>query len=462
MFKKLLVLSAVSALLFSVSAQNARVQSMGGCNIFDDITRLISNPAYLNDYTDQIQATAISSTSFGPAIGIKSLGGKLNVGLLALPIGGSGSSVLTSPFYGTAMDALDTIPQLGNLSTAFPTIPHLLFGVDLDAVTIGLDFFVELTRYKSDAEALDTFNNVTNETHVKEKISNVGGILSANIDLGNFTVSPLFGIGMPKTNGTVEQKAFNLDTTNEVETESSLFLTFGAELGLDINNFDFIFGGLYTNESFQFKVNTDESYEYKNNFLDFYVGLVAEVLNNLLLVSQYNIGIDNAEIIDTNTAGGTDFKGSFFSHNFRLGLERPIAGVWIFDEVIPRAGFEYMVRGVNFKAVNSGGPASETTVNNENSATQVRLTTGVGISKGIAAIDLGIQIGNWGGVLTGPNVILGTLTLDFGKSGSSSSVGGGYEPAPSPVISEEEPASTEESGTTETETETESGTDFDF
>jgi hypothetical protein len=322
-----------------------------------------------------------------------------------------------------------------------------------------LDFFIELTKYKETSE--QDVGGQLNKTEIDKGISNVGGIVSANISLGNFSVSPLFGISVPKAKGKAVQTGL-IDTTNEIETESSLFLSFGAELGLDINNFDFILGGFFTKESYQFKFNTLKTYEFNDNFFDGYIGFVTEVLNGLLLVSQYNFGIRIDKDIDSNDSTGTDTKGSITSHGFHIGMEKPIEGVWIFDEITPRAGFIYSVGGEKSLSENSGGPTNETTTNNANSATQVRLTTGVGISKGIAAIDLGIQIGNWGGVLTGPNVILGTLTLDFGKSGSSSSVGGGYEPAPSPVISEEEPASTEESGTTETETETESGTDFDF
>lgn len=468
MFKKSLILFAVSAILFSASAQNARVQSMGGCDIFDDITRLIPNPAYLNDYADQVQATAYSGTSFGPAIGIKSLGSKFNVGLLALPIGPGGSSVLGGDFYLTGRTTLGTLDSVGNIPTAFPTIPHLLFGIDLGSLTLGLDFFFELTKYRTTSEQAGT--SPPQKTEIDKGISNVGGVLSANISLGKLFLSPLIGIGMPRAKGTAE---ITTDTTiiNEVKTEKGLFFTGGLEVGLDVNNFTFRGGGFFRSEPYQFMTNTTKSNEFSNSFFDGYIGLVTEVLNGLLLVSQYNFSTRVDRDNDINDTTGTNYKDSQLSHGLRLGLEKPIEGVWIFDEITPRAGFSYNVFGAKSLIENSGGPTNETNTNNANTASQVRLTTGLGVSKGIAAIDLAVVIGSWSGVLTGPSVVTGTLTLDFGKSGSSSLGGSSYEPAPSPVFTAEEPVKTKEPTTTEEpvteeepekEAETDSSTDFDF
>ncbi len=482
MVKKMLSLIAVAATVFSASAQNARVDAMGGCEITPDISRILSYPADINKYPDQMQGTVYSGPSFGPVLGVKAIGDMFRVGI-SIPMlkhsianidmtidptsgeisydttfSGSRSSVLRSDFYGDALDALDNNASLaGQLPDAFPHIPHLLFGVNLDPVTIGLDFFIEMTRYKNEGTSVSGAQKT--ETTNKAKISNVGGILSADIDLGGFTISPLVGIGTPSVSGLVEVKT---DTTirNEIKKESGIFLTVGGEVGLGVSDFNLIAGFFFTNESYQLNIYNVIQNEMKNRFIDTYLGFTTEV-NSLFLVAQYGLGLEIGENIDINDTTGTNYKDKEFTHSFRFGLERPISGVWIFDELIPRAGLTYILLGESSSSENSGGETSESSTNNANSANQAQLTTGIGLAKGIAAVDINVVLGSWDGALTGPSVIEGTLTLNFGKTGGrSSSATSDYKSAPTPVLS------TPETETTETESEdkpkSDSDIEFDF
>lgn len=476
MVKKVLSSIAVAAIVFSASAQNARVDAMGGCQIIPDISRILSYPADMNKYSDQMQGTVYSGPSFGPVLGIKAIGDMFRVGI-SFPMlnhaieniemtidpstgditydttfSGSGSSVLRSDFFGDALNAIDNDPFLADqLPYAFPHIPHLLFGVNLDPVTIGLDFFIEMTRYKN--ESMSKSGGQKSDTTSEAKISNIGGILSANLEISSLTISPLIGIGIPNVSGLEELKGAT-DTTYEIRKESGIFLTVGTEVGFGLNDFNLIGGFFFTNESYQLNIYGTLLSEMKNRFIDAYLGFTTEV-NSLFLVAQYGLTIGIGENIDTDDSTGTDYKDKDFSHSFRFGLERPISGVWIFDELIPRAGLAYILSGESSSSVNSGGDTDESSTNNPNNANQAQLTTGIGLAKGIAAVDINVVLGSWDGALTGPSVIEGTLTLNFGKIGGRSS---GYQSAPSPVMSTQETETTE----TESEDELESDSDIDF
>ncbi len=479
MVKKLISVVAVAAMFFSASAQNARVDAMGGCSIIPDISRTLRLPADMNGYPDQMQGTVYSGPLFGSVLGIKGIGDMFRVGVMMPTVDyvveyiedgidpttgafftdttyiGSGSSVLRSNFYADALDILDYLPfSVGELPDAFPHIPHILFGINLDPVTIGLDFFMEMTRYKY--ESISEAGGVKTETTEEAKITNVGGILSANIDINALSISPRFGIGVPKVSGLDESKDPQTSVKNEITSESGIFLTVGTELGFELNDFNLVGGFFFTNESYQFNVDDTLQNEQANRFIDAYLGFTTEIRNSLLFVAQYGLGIEIENDIDTNTNGGRDYKEKGLSHSFRFGLERPIEGVWIFDALTPRAGLVYVLSGEKFSVTNSGGDKYELSMNDPNYAGQAQLTTGLGLSKGIAAIDINVVIGSWDGALTGPSVIEGTLTLDFGKRSSASSTSS-YQSAPPPLVSEppSDETGSEDSGES-------SDIDFDF
>lgn len=454
MFKKLFTIIAVTALFFSVSAQNARVDAMGGCDIIDDIIGILGNPADMNDFGDQIQVTG-SPTAFGPAIGIKSLGRNFNIGAMANMTPGSGSSVLQGEFYSSAEAAHEAnllLPAPVDLPSSFPTYPHVLFGLNFGNFALGIDAFLEIAKYKS----VDDLGG--DETERSASISNFGAIVSANIELGNLTISPLFGIGAPKATGTNEALA----TTSDVETEKNLLISVGSELGLEIRDLNIFGGFFYRLEKYRFEIGGTDGDENKESFIDAYIGMFTEILNGLLVVTQYNLGIGLDKAIDAND---NLTRLTDLSHNFRFGFERPISGVWIFDDLVPRAGLRYSINDLGRYHTEDENADTTSDINNPNTSTQVQLTTGIGVTKGIAAIDLAVVIGSWDGVLTGPSVISGTLTLDFGKRGSSYESRRETRPSPSPVYESDEsdyqtePEPTDETTPTE---ETDSETDFNF
>ncbi len=447
MINKLISVIAVFAFLFTASAQNARIDAMGGCDIIDDITGTIGNPADMNDYGDQLQGTA-DATDFGAVLGIKGVGDMMNIGFMA-----NQGAVLRGGFYSAAETILEQSILDTNdlLPSSFPVYPHILFGLDLDAVSLGLDMYYKATRYKySDEDGADVVSR-------EAKISHFGFNVSANLGVGDMAISPLFGIGFPKVKGLHEDKANDFEA--EVTSLAGVRLQIGTELGYNPGKTDIIGGFFFTIESFQFDFDDNTTVtkmnENKDFFMDIYLGLMTKVLNGLFLVSQYNltIGIDKEIQVSNND---WEVKYNRFTHDFRLGLERPVSGVWIFDELIPRGGLTYQIYHGTYKSSNTDEDTLVTS-NGANSTSQFMVTTGIGLTKGIAAVDVAISIGAWDGVLTGPSVIEGTLTLDFGKRSGATS-GSSYQTPPSPVTSEpaSEPATT---GTTES---SDSDIDFDF
>ncbi len=446
MVKKLISIVAVAAMFFSASAQNARVDAMGGCSIIPDISRTLWLAADMNGYSDQAQGPATGATGFGPVIGIKGVGDMINLGFMA-----NHGSVLRGGFYGSAESILEQEILGGNdlLPSSFPVYPHILFGLDLDAVSLGLDLFYKATRYKYSDE-------VGKDIHeIEAKISLFGMNISANIGIGDMSISPLFGLGFPRASGLDEDDAAN--TKDEVSTSGVKF-TAGTEFGYDFGKINAIGGFFFNHESYQFTVkDIDTSIDYNENkesFLDMYLGLTTEILNGLFLVSQYGltIGIDKEIQINNND---WETKNNTYFHDFRFGLERPIAGVWIFDELIPRGGLRYQIYNEKDKSSNSDGDTL-TTTNDANDTDPFTVTAGIGLTKGIATVDIAIAIGDWDGVLTGPSVFEGTLTLDFGKSSRGASRPSS-QTAPSPVVSE--PASDETGSQNTGES---SDIDFDF
>jgi len=429
MVKKIVAAMAVAAVAFSVSAQNARIDAMGGCNIVPDISRVLINPADINSFTDQIQVTG-TPTAFGPAFGFKSVG-KFSFGAMANQVTGAGSSVLRSSFCQDASTFINTIIAPGTIPASFPIYPHLLFGFDLDAVEIGLDIFFEMTRYSRIEE------NAPTSVEYKGSMYNIGSALSANINLGSLTLTPFFRIAAPRISGLNELPDPDIDA----ESEAGVAIYPGAECRLDMNNLTFVAGGYYSFEKYQFKRDTISLDENMESFLDAYAGMTADILNGLLFVTQYNfsLGLDKTiRVSDDSTYTYTDLF-----HTFRFGVEKPVDGVWIFDEIVPRAGILYSMYELNrFHGEDNDGDTT-TNINNPNGSTQVLLTCGLGLKKGIASIDVQANIGSWNGVLTGPSVVKGTLTLEFGKT-SSSTTRSNETSAPSPVYS------TEESDTTTT------------
>lgn len=401
---------------------------MGGCNIYEDITNIMFLPVYVNDHADKIQGTAYSNLAFGPVFGTKSIGEAFTIGFMALPAG-SGSSVLRGNFYSVAKSWVDEDDLLGN---SFPTIPHALFGANFGAMSFGLDFFIERTKYSN--TELDSATEDSEDI----KIANVGGIASAKINIGKFYLAPLFGFS--KLNA--KMNSLELDGNNKTEeergTEDGLFMKLGGEFGMELPNFYIVSGIMYTTEGMKFnsKVTTSgtttetvELFKRYDNYLDIYLGIIAEPLSNLLFVAQYDLTFYSDKKIWNDTCDEDSYNRRHVYHHFGIGVERPVK-IWIFDALTPRAGLSCYIEDLTSKTWNPTDDKDEEKTKDVASVTGVNVNVGFGISKGIMDLDVDLTLGAWDGAVTGPSSASATLTIDFGRSGSSRSSTQQTESAP--------------------------------
>jgi hypothetical protein len=455
MQKKLLCVLCVLVMAYlPSSAQNARVDALGGSSIVDDIINIVRNPADVTDYADNVQATA-TGAAFGAAIVTKSVGDMLTIGALA-----NGGSVLQSNYYATAAAQVNLAGGTALTGTPGP-IPRLLVGLDVDPLALGLAVFFEAERNKS----VTTVDPPESKATISKRITNIGALLSANIEMGDAVLSPLFGLSLPRINGLNEtDDGLGNIVTTEQKSQKGMMVKGGAELGVPMLDMDWTFGMFYTFEGYQFvtkAAGTDtEGPEYPNHVVSAYLGFVTEIAGDVLLATEYGLTANVTKVKTESSDGLTpptitnvDNGTTNYTHNVRVGIEKAIEGVWIFDALTPRAGLRWQILDQHTKNVTElSGAATSETVARTNSITgygQVAPTLGLGVTKGAFAFDVLVNMGAFAGVAIGPAVVEGTLTLDFGESssGTSSSGTSGYDsstPASEPSYT---PAPSYDSGT---------------
>ncbi len=461
MLKRIVLLIVAAALSFSTVAQNiegvnARLDGMAGSGVADDIGWTVGNPRSLVDWPDLIQGSAIvkdimgKGQTFGRIIAIKSIGDKICLGLTA-----NNNKVLRTGFYGDAAAFLKASGEfeIGNPAENFQTLPHINVGVKiLDNLNLGAGFFLERSAFEKSNN--DPANNITDSVNEKS-IYMPGGIIDAKVKIGNvLTLVPQFKFGVPRIKGVTENKhASNLNKL-EYSSEAGLYLKGGLMGWTDIGNTFLILGAWYTNETYQFKQenvldpNAKDliGYEYANHIIDWFIGCQPSFSDNLYLAPEYDGGVEITKQTATDTMIAQDSlcrdtTTYFWYHDFRFGVEKSIGNVWIFDELIPRAGLAYKI--VKEKKVVTSSISKDIYEDTEVKITKTNLddlaakpeglkvTAGLGLKKGRVTIDISADLLRWESTfITGPSAAMASITIDISKRGSgvSSSV-----PAPAPV-----------------------------
>jgi hypothetical protein len=352
MLKKMLVSCLVAGMFCQVMSQNARVDAMAGMGILSDITNIYGIPAYVNDYGDLLQATTSfvpgtaslpNSFSFGPAFGVKSIADKVNLGFFIRR-----ESVMRSPFYYESRVYLSRIFKFTTLNTASfvytntinpmidilrapesgldtvllpPPLPHLLLGVNLGKVTIGLDAYYEYSGKRIEKD--DTLGiHVSTDRFVR----NPGAKLSVNINLEPFFISPVVGYGMPKMKGTYERASSRFllsqtDTSKDTagkylnpnpqnlgdvfkrsaESSNEAYWCAGNELWCKIKNFNFVLGGFVTQENYNLKSDSLHAFDTITAIIDRskFKGMKFNPISggtDSVFDTVYNVGVYNNEI----------------------------------------------------------------------------------------------------------------------------------------------------------------------
>jgi hypothetical protein len=340
MGKKVILFVLVAGMFCFSFSQNARVDGFGGTGIISDITNIYGIPAYTNDYTDILQATAWNSPTgvqFGPAFGIKSLGPYCNLGFYIRREG-----MMRSDFYNYSKNYLsriffrnifsqnltvddllrgDSKAMASGLPQITPSLPHLLLGMNFGKVTLGIDGYYEYAGKKLDVDTLNL------KLLTDRSVSNLGAKLSININLEPFFISPVVGYGMPKMSGSAQRtdaKAtlFTIDTTKNAAgayldsvgtpvpniftksaaSSNELWYTAGSEIWFKIKNFNFVVGGFFTQENYNMrsdslrvldtlktKIDSTQIVRY-NQYTSGYDTLWQKDTSRTLGVANFNIG----------------------------------------------------------------------------------------------------------------------------------------------------------------------------
>lgn len=387
-------------------AQNARMDALGNSFVIDDISAVAGNPASSILFSDMIQATAYQDGSFGPVIGIKSIGKWIILGIIA-----NKKNYSDSVFYSEANLFLDsTIDTTSKLSSKFPSYPHLVFGLNFPAINIGCELFYERSKLESEDQSSDDFS-----TLVKKDIMTSGVALSAAIQLKYFGIYPYFGYSVPKMQGTRVCD----DTTAIAFTKNNMFADAGMEIDFDIKSSNYRFGGCYAIEKYGFAYNKDslQGNPQKNTInLNGYGGITTRPSIDLLLSIAYSFNY-SATTTNYNFNTCTYKENEIDISNFVVGCcEYTIPLKLVLDRIILRSGIIWSSTNSTYSG--HGDSSSYTYDVKESYPATVSSfipTVGLGISKGIVRFDIASKLAGWSGIAAGMPVITGTLSLDFVK-----------------------------------------------
>ena len=205
-------------------------------------------------------------------------------------------------FFNTAKNHLDNIYNI-NMAKNFATIPHLVFGANVnDKARFGIDLFYERTGY-SDVDTTFDDDDVTKLESIDATISNLGIRTDVMIDLGTFSINPFLTFAKPIISGTqiVDNQAGDTKTTTTVQAYNTLHLKTGVSAKYTNDNTAFKGQARYTQESRQIITDrevkselldttiSDTTDHYKRYQFDIYAGLSHKTNNNLTLGMTYRL-----------------------------------------------------------------------------------------------------------------------------------------------------------------------------
>ncbi len=390
----LLALLSVAALASAQFSRptNARISSMGGAFIVDDITDVFRYPVTMLDYRGQLQATFNA-----PIIGVRNSESMFTLGATA-----NRGNVLRN-YYGDAIGVTD--PAFGNMVN----LPHVLLGFDLGSIQLGADAFVEYSRLssKTEDEALDM------ETSVSGMVVIPGVIASARFGSESLPIMVKAGIAFPNTSGEGKVTMAGSTTTSELSTKKGLYLETGAEAKTSMLGLDWTLGLGYTFESYQFEEDDVSTNPVYNSNLSGYLGFELGVLEDGIAAVQYQF--NQTHPYDYQDVDGNSYaRNDTVSHVFNMGLEKGWENVWVLNSFQLRGGMNY---GIIVPYVRDH---SESDLGNSDTRekypafdTELFPTVGFGLSKGFLQLDMTINMGTWGGFFTGPDVGAVTATMKF-------------------------------------------------
>lgn len=395
-------------------AANARTEGAGNLYSLSDLSNVLGHPASINDFPDQFMGTAGTKTDsngvetqyYGDFILKKSIGPVLNVGLIANTVDKRGSSILSSEFYTDARNFIldDSDSSDEHLPTSFPMIPRLVLGLNFDVINFGVDLFVEMARFR------ETFTGKY-EGSIDKGIYNIGGRASTTLVIRDSWICLFGGLGNPHIKGSVKDDS----TTEHFSSTENLYLGLGTELGTSLPKLSLVGGVYYTNEKYKFRHGTIESYSYNTDIYFLYLSFKTRIIKDMIFGVGYNLTIWNEDILDPDTVNISDYFGSYLYHNFRMGMEKPFKGKYLWDVVALRSGVIYNLEKITEHYKYSDPDEQNVIIKYPFDAQEIKLNAGIGFQKNLFCVDIFVNIGTWNGVLTGPKAASATITVGLSR-----------------------------------------------
>jgi hypothetical protein len=462
MSKKLLVAACIVLVAaLGSQAQNARIGAMANIGNVKDISLMLTNPAYMNDYLDVIQGTldGTSGNILGPFIGTKGITDMFSAGLTY-----QNASVLNGLAFASMTAFLGTTPGITLApATDINPIPHFLVGINLDALQLGFDLYWERAFYSSKtvnqpgpAPALKT------TTTIKGSFSNIGLVAGASVGKDQIPVSAYIGGSYPSVSGRNVAEVSDGSLTSTIQSSN---LAYSLKLGVDATpqlgdmewksgvSYDMVYYG--RNKTVSKTVTapppttTETTTETGNHdyyhYWRLFSGLVKNIESeNLILAGliSANMTMDRSRP-DVMTLAGYD-PGTTTNNLLWLSTHAGTEKVWkelkYLDAIQARAGLDYFV---NIPVSHENGDTAEYThtarVQNWANHSGFSAYVGMGVTKKRFQFDVQInpiailntfKLAN--GTGAGNDLAKATVTLDFGSdvaSSSSSSSGSSSTPA---------------------------------
>jgi len=481
MLKKLLTIVGVSALCFSAAAQNiegvnARLDAIAGSGPSDDIGWTIKHPASIYAYPNTWQGTICLmplpgiDRTFGAIIGIVKFSELFYAGVtlnnrLEMPASFySEGALIMKPNQIDGEDYAKGFPNLPQVNLCFKFSDNFKLG--LGGIFEGASYSYKATKKLPYATASGSDTIKYTEEHGKKTVRNVGFNVEARVTLGSLTWYPQFIMEFPTIGG---EETYNTLTEAKAKLAqinasgplpapvSDLSLTWESKQGklmrgasyfwTDIGNTFWITGIIYTNKRYQFNKNTDiltqtlnadgsvattdrdETYDSlpsdrNNNMIDFFIGCIPSFSDNLYFAPEYDGGIGIFKAKDPDMPADTNFLSMY--HNFRLGIEKVVKSMWIFDEVAFRCGmmaqwnkeWRYVDNFDNLTEVSEEAfPMKSFFWGSDFAKKEAKITGGFGFKKSRGTFDISCNFVEWKGqgIIAGPTAAMATLTVDFGR-----------------------------------------------
>ncbi|MBD3343631.1 MAG: hypothetical protein GF401_01060 [Chitinivibrionales bacterium] len=437
-------------------AQNARRDALGGTTVIGDMVDILTNPADVCDYVDAVQVTYDGSV--GPAIVVKGIGDLLRVGL----------------WYDDQTVANSRILSDFSSPLSLDPIPHLLLGMDFEAVQLGLDLYWERAIFKSKEEDTRDFDNDGTNSNLttthKSTLMNPGFRFGINLpemmDMDLWIKSSFPGFKSDTLQEISGDSSYTYEKTIKSEFPA-LDLDAGWEITLPISVHDLYIGfegGLATfGKTVTSETNLDDTTTGSNHFvadIGAYTGITREIIEHEVLTG---IMIAGGIVFDRDAPDEITYTNKKTLDNTLYlliagGVEKEWSTLKRLDAIQARCGLLYgVLEQIEHESGDSASNEYKLRVKNTAVRSGLDAYLGMGVTKSVFQFDLQIApaaILNAFKLVQGTynsggnDFVKATVTVDFG-GGSYGGASDFSSSTPSYDTSTE--TSTEAGGTTDTD-----------